>query len=133
ATELEARSAYLAPRQFQAHLGCPLRRIGCAHLVADERPRQPAKPLLAKDFLDAPDPRALPRQGGEDLYILAGQQRWPRGVSRTDRDRGVPAALGDERLGVKSLQGGGILLLAIFRGRHFIEYGNAGKAIQRDI
>ena len=131
ATEREAAAANLAPGLIQTSLGGSLRGIGGSRLVADERPRQPAKPLVTEDLLDAADPRSLPGQGGEDLDIAAGQQRRPRGVSRADRDRGVPAAFGDERLGMEPLQGRCVLLLAIFRGRHFVEHGHAGKAIER--
>ena len=69
ATEREAAAANLAPGLIQTSLGGSLRGIGGSRLVADERPRQPAKPLVTEDLLDAADPRSLPGQGGEDLVI----------------------------------------------------------------
>ena len=80
-TKREAAAANLSPGQVQSRLGRALRGVGGVHLVADERSRQPAEPLLAEDFLDATDPRPLAGQGREDLNIAAGQQRRARGIS----------------------------------------------------
>lgn len=81
ATERDTAAANLTPGLIQTRFGGSLRRIGGSRLVVDERPRQPAKPLVAEDFHDAADLRPLSGQGGEDLDVAAGQQRRPRGVS----------------------------------------------------
>lgn len=64
-----------------------MRGVSRVQFVADKWSRQPAEPFVAKDFLDAADPRSLAGQGREELDIAAGHQRRPCGVAAEAIDR----------------------------------------------
>ena len=131
ATQPEPAAADFAPCVVEPGLRRSFLVVEGRQLAADEGARHPSKAILAQHFRDLADLRALAGQGGENFDVCAAQQGRPRGVSGPDRDRGVPAALGDEDLGVKPAEIAFLDLLAVFGSGGVRQYFDTIESVER--
>ena len=101
ALQRQAGIDQFAPRPFNSLLCGALGGVTWGNLGGLEHTQHPPEAVRPKDVRDAADPGPLSGQCREHLDVAAGEQSRARRVPRADGDRGVPAVLLHEDLGVE--------------------------------